>query len=107
MTIDYCPLCKKNVEYEMSGTEQICTICCRTQIVAATDNKVIERAKRMKIIKATCLVFLVLTVGTVFLGVFQIAPQRMNDAFVRGTAKGLFCSTAGLAVMGLIYLIKK
>lgn len=105
MKIDYCPLCKKNVEYEMSGTEQICTICCRTQIVAATDSKVIERAKRMKIIKATCLVFIA---GIILFGAYLIlGPQKMTDALMRGGAKGLFCSTAGLAVMGLIYLIKK
>jgi predicted amidophosphoribosyltransferase len=44
----YCPLCKKEVEYEYSYGDLICPICGRSKSSAKEDAQILERADRMR-----------------------------------------------------------
>ena len=85
--IDFCPACKIETDFEISGNNAYCSQCGRTK--SAAENASLEQAKknRSASLRKFLIIFgIALAVFFVLLG-FLIEPDRMTDAAFRGIAK--------------------
>ena len=91
---DYCPCCKKRVEYEFTDGEYFCYICGRTKEVAEEKAKFDKRRTIAKTIKLTLKIIGIILLLLLILLAFVMVPDRMGEA-----------SSRGLGYVGIIILI--
>jgi hypothetical protein len=75
---DFCPACKKTVEYETSETQDFCTICGRSKSVANQFVKRQAKTERWRLIKHVLIGIGIFMLAVLLLWAFSINPDRMS-----------------------------
>lgn len=101
---EFCPACKIETEFEISGSNAYCNQCGRTK--SAAENASIELAKRSRAASFRKFFIIsgsVIAASFVLLG-FLIEPDRMTDALFRGFVKA---TVLFLFFGAIVWIIKK